>query len=245
MQSGTSVEASVADALALGRRKLTSAFSVSPPRSIDSGELLTAPGPGRAIFRLCAGWANRYWRLSNDRTAVLDIYLPGDLIGLDALFVNQQQRPVWTLTFATLEVISAEDGLLDLMADSSIAVYICWLLGHRQRGTYRRLVANAHFEPETRLAMMILDFHVRLRRQRLITGSSFHLPLTQTQTGDYLSLRAADVNRVLQSFHDERVVNVERNWVTIFDIERLKRLARSQPVLTQPSPVTETANPIS
>src|ERR1700757_3069602 len=107
VQSGTSVEASVADALALGRRKLTRAFSVSPPRSIDSGELLTVPGPGRAIFRLCAGWANRYWRLSNDRTAVLDIYLPGDLIGLDALFGNQQQRPVWTVTSATLEVISA------------------------------------------------------------------------------------------------------------------------------------------
>ena len=108
----------------------------------------------------------------------------------------------------------------------SIALYICWLLGQRQRRTDRRLAANAHLEPETRLAMDDLDFHVRLRRQRLITEPSYHLPLTQTQTGDYLGLSAVHVDRILRSFHDEHVANVERNWVTILDIERLKRLAR-------------------
>jgi CRP/FNR family transcriptional regulator, anaerobic regulatory protein len=227
VQSGTSVEVSVTDALALGRRKLTNAFSASPPRSVDPGELLTAPGRRRAIFRLRTGWAYHYFRLSNGRTAVLDIYLPGDSIGLDVLFENQQLMPVWTLTSATLDVIPADDGLLlDLMADRSIALYICWLLGQRQRRTDRRLAANAHLEPETRLAMMILDFHVRLRRQRLITEPSYHLPLTQTQTGDYLGLSAVHVDRILRSFHDEHVANVERNWVTILDIERLKRLAR-------------------
>jgi CRP/FNR family transcriptional regulator, anaerobic regulatory protein len=240
-----SVEASLTDALAVGRRKLTAAFSASPPRPIGRGELLTAPGCRSAIFRLRAGWAYHYREFSNGRTAVLDIYLPGDLIGLDALFGTRQLKAVSTLTSATLEVIPAENGLSDLIADRSIALYICWLLGQRQRRTDRRLAANAHLEPEARLAMMLLDFCVRLRRQRLIIGLTYNLPLTQTQIGDYLSLSAIHVNGVLRSFRDDRVVSLEKSCVTILNIERLKTLARGQPAPAPASPVVDTATRIS
>jgi len=130
-----------------------------------------------------------------------------------------------TLTSVALEVIPAKDGLLDLMADRPIALYIFWLLEQRRRRAHRHLVANTRFEAQARLAMMVLDFYTRLRRRRLITASTYNLPLTQTQIGDYLGLSAVHVNRVLRSLRDERVVNVEKNQVTILDLQRLARLA--------------------
>ena len=183
------------------------------------------------IFRLCAGWAGRYCDLSNDRSVIVDVYVPGDVICLDTLLRSRRPEAVLTLTSVTLEVIPADDTFLDLMADRSIALYFFWLLDQCQKRADRRLAANTGLEAQARLAMMVLDFYVRLRRRRLITASTYNLPLTQTQIADYLGLSAVHVNRVLRSLRDERVINLEKNCVTILDLERLARLAHDEEVV--------------
>jgi hypothetical protein len=136
-----------------------------------------------------------------------------------------------TLTSVTLEVIPAQNGVLDLMADRSVALYIFWLLGQRQSRADRRLAANTRLEAQARLAMMVLDLYARLRRRRLITAPTYNLPLTQTQIGDYLGLSAVHVNRVLRSLRDEGILNIEKNCVTILDLESLTRLAHDGEVV--------------
>jgi CRP-like cAMP-binding protein len=219
------------DELTLGRRKLTTAFHTSPPRTLKPGQLLASLGRYMSgIFRLHAGWACQYYDLSNGCSVIIDVYLPGDMIGLDTLFRSQRLDGVLTLTSVTLEVIPAEDGLLDLMADRSTALYIFWLLGQRQSRADRRLAANTRFEAQARLAMMVLDLYARLRRRRLITAPTYNLPLTQTQIGDYLGLSAVHVNRMLRSLRDERVINLEKSCLTILDLERLARLTHVEVV---------------
>jgi hypothetical protein len=72
---------------------------------------------------------------------------------------------------------------------------------------------------------MVLDFYRRLRRRKLITGSTYNLPLTQLQIGSYLGLTVVHVNRVLRSLRDERIVQLEKQCVSILDLERLMSLA--------------------
>jgi CRP/FNR family transcriptional regulator, anaerobic regulatory protein len=159
---------------------------------------------------------------------MVDVYVPGDVICLDTLLRSRRSEAVLTLTSVTLEVIPAENRFLDLMADRSIALYFFWLLDQCQRRADRRLAANSGLEAQARLAMMVLDFYARLRRRRLITASTYNLPLTQAQIADYLGLSAVHVNRVLRSLRDERVINLEKNSVTILDLERLARLAHDE-----------------
>lgn len=220
------------DELALGRRKLNTAFGALPPRSLKPDELLMAPDYKRAIFRLRTGWAYRSCDLSNGRTVILDVYIPRDVIGLDTLLQTRQTERVSILTSATLEVIPAENGLLDLVVDRPLAIYIFWLLAQRQRRMDRHLAANTRLEPQGRLATMILDFYVRLRRRRLTTGLTYNLPLTQSQIGDYLGLSAVHVNRVLRSLRQDDVVNMEKNSATILNLERLTRLSHAGEVVS-------------
>jgi hypothetical protein len=49
------------------------------------------------------------------------------------------------------------------------AAYMFWLLGNAS-GVSSVGWANTCFEPRARLAMMLFDFYVPLRRRRLITG---------------------------------------------------------------------------
>jgi CRP-like cAMP-binding protein len=220
------------DELALGRRNLATAFRTSPPRILKPGELLTSLGRYKnGIFRLRAGWACQYYDLSEGSSVIIDVYLPGDVIGLETLLLSQRLDGVLTLTSVTLEVIPSEHCLLDLMADRSIALYFFWLLGQRQRRADRRLAANTRLEAQARLAMMVLDFYVRLRRRKLIIAPTYNLPLTQAQIGDYLGLSAVHVNRTLKSLRDERVINLEKSCVTILDLERLVRLAYDEEVV--------------
>jgi len=73
---------------------------------------------------------------------------------------------------------------------------------------------------------MALDFYTRLSRRRLITGSSYSLPLTQLQIGAYLGLTVVHVNRVMRFLRDEQVISLERHCMTILDLNRLKSLAQ-------------------
>jgi hypothetical protein len=71
------------DELALGRRKLSTVFGSSPPRLIEAGELLAGAASSNRIYHLRAGWACQIRDLANSRRAILDVYLPGDVIGID------------------------------------------------------------------------------------------------------------------------------------------------------------------
>jgi CRP-like cAMP-binding protein len=179
------------------------------------------------IYQLQAGWACQFRNFSDGSRAIVDIYLPADVIGLDAVLRTRPLKEVMALTSTTVAAIDGEDALTDLMACRPTALYIAWLFGQRQRRADRLLAAISYLDARGRLATMLLDFYLRLRRQRLITGSIYNLPLTQIQIGSYLGLTVAHVNRMLRSLSDDRIVDLEKHCVTILDLERLTRLARS------------------
>jgi len=219
------------DELVLGRRELSARFHDAPPRTLERGELLVAAAHSRnVIYHLIAGWAYQFREFPDSDRAIVDIYLPGDVVGLDAVLGSRPSEKVMTLTSLAIEVIDATDALVNLMTCRSIALYIAWLLGQRQRRSDRLVAAISSLDARGRLATMLLDFYVRLRRQRLTTGSTYNLPLTQIQIGAYLGLTVAHVNRVLRSLRDERIVTLEKHCVTILDLEQLTRLAKNDPI---------------
>jgi CRP-like cAMP-binding protein len=217
--------------LNLGRRDLNARFYSSLPRTVGPGQLLaTSVVPRNAIYHIRAGWACQFRDLDNGRRAIFDVYLPGDVIGLDAVLRTRPTKEVVTITSVTAEVIDDENALIDLMASRPTALYLAWLFGHRQRRADQLLAAVLCLDARGRMATMLLDFYTRLRRRKLITALTYNLPLTQSQIGSHLGLTMAHVNRVLGLLRDERTVRVEKHCVTIFDIERLKKLAQHEAV---------------
>jgi CRP-like cAMP-binding protein len=217
--------------LAVGQQKLSAIFRNSPRCSLKAGELLgAANGWSGGIYHLRAGWACQFCSLSGGHQAILDIYLPGDVIGLDAVLRTRPLDEVMAVTSIMIERIDAENTLTDLMACPHTALYIAWLFGQRQRRADRLIAAISSLDARGRVATMILDFHRRLSRQRLITGATYNLPLTQIQIGAYLGLTVAHVNRVLRSLRNERIVNVEKHCVTILDLGHLTKLAQNGPL---------------
>jgi len=217
--------------LALGRRELVARFHSSPPCILRSGELLKmAAGSRDVIYHLRAGWACQYRGSPNGRRAIVDIYLPGDVIGLDAAIRTGRSEEILTLTTVTVATIHAEDALIDVKASRSTALYVAWLLAQRQQRADRLLAALLCLDARGLLATMLFDFYTRLRRKKLITAAAYNLPLTQIQIGNYLGLTAVHVNRMLRSLCDERIVQMEKHCVTILDLEGLRNLAQHEAI---------------
>jgi CRP-like cAMP-binding protein len=188
--------------------------------------LVAATRSGNAICHLVEGWACRFHSFSNGHQAIVNVYLPGDIIGLDAISRSRSLEGVITLTSIVTETIDGEQAFADLMTFQSIAVYIGWVLGRQQRRTERHVAAISSLDARGRLATMALDFYTRLSRQQPSTGSTYYLPLTQAHIAAYLGLTVVHVNRVLRSLRDEQIVSLERHCMMILDLDRLNTLAQ-------------------
>ena len=214
--------------LVIGRRALRARFAGAPLRTLAAGELLTAAAcSSNLIYHLVEGWACQVRDFSDGHQAILDIYTPGEVIGLDAIFRTRPLEKVITLTSIATTMIDAKSALSNLMTCRSTALYIAWLLGRRQRRSDQLLAAISTLDARGRLATMLLDFYRRLRHEKIIRGLSYNFPLTQSQIGAYLGLTVAHVNRVLRSLRDEQIVVLEKHHVTILDLERLTTLTQN------------------
>jgi len=229
--------------LALGRQELIAKFRSSTPRILGASELLAPTvGSPNPTCRLRSGWACQFLGLRDGRRAIVDVYLPGDVIGLDAEIGARSPTHVLTLTSATVETLSSEDALSNLMASPRIGLYIAWLLAQRQRRADRLLAALSFLDARGRLAMIFLDFYTRLFRRKLITVPEYNFPLTQGQIGSYAGLTVVHVNRMLRSLSDDRIVQIQNHYVTILDVERLKELAQGAPTSTASAETEERAS---
>jgi CRP/FNR family transcriptional regulator, anaerobic regulatory protein len=214
--------------LITGQNSLATMFREGSPRLLRAGQpLATAAREGDVLYRLKAGWAYRFRELSDGYRAIVDIYLPGDIMGFDMAVRSGQIANVLTLTTTAIESITVESGLSGLMASTPISLYIAWLLNEQQRRTELLRTAITALDARGRLAVMALDFYHRLEVQELVTNSSFSLPLTQHHIGSYLGLTVVHVNRVIRCLRDDGVVNIEKHCVTLIDLKALIRLAKT------------------
>ena len=226
-----STTAGLRQELLIGKREVNSYFADRPLRPIKAGDVLT-PGDDATellhvpVYRLRSGWACQFRHLKNGRRSILDVYLPGNVIGLDAALHTRPIENVLALTSVAFDSTNARGGLYGLLAHRQTALYVAWLLGQRQRRADRLLMAISALDARGRVAMMIYDFYKRLRVQRPAYSQSYNLPLTQSHIGSYLGLTVVHVNRVLRILRDEQIATIEKHCVTILNLDKLVKVAQ-------------------
>jgi CRP-like cAMP-binding protein len=210
------------EALAQGEHELRRMFLDATRRIVPQGSTLVAPAP--ALHTLHGGWACRIREWPDGRRIISEIYVPGDLIGLDSALRVRPSDEVVAIQPATVQTLRA-DVVPELLAQTSTATYFAWLLSEAQRRADRRAEQLARFDAVERLAEMLVDLHERLHRRELSTPSSFNLPLTQQQIADYLGITVVHVNRSLRLLREEKIAAVDRHDVIIRSMARLRQFA--------------------
>ena len=75
------------------------------------------------------------------------------------------------------------------------------------------------------MAYLIAELRQRLGAMDMIANEQFDFPITQSMLADALGVSAVHVNRVLQAFRTQGILDLKRNIVTLGDFEKIVKLS--------------------
>ncbi len=194
-------------------------------RFVGRGHSLIREGEPVGLVRiLCKGWAIRSRRLDESRRQVLDLALPGDILGLHVDAAGASICDVEALT-------ACEIGEIDVNALERVAYHnrgvstgLFQCLSRQLTQASDQNLRLGRMTAYERVCSFLMDIYTRQRQSALLHGR-VDFPLTQGIVADMLGLSVVHVNRQIMRLRREGLVTLERRQLTIHDEHRLAELA--------------------
>ena len=195
------------------------------PRSVPRNRNIITEGHKYSVmFTLVDGIAIRHSAIHSGRRNILNVVLPGDIIGFPACFFDSALYSVTAVTDVTVAAISF-DRFHELFSNHPrIGVAIFWLFSCEAAMYAERLIGITQRSALERVAHFLLELMTRLRVIGLGDERAFGMPLTQEQMGEILGLTGVHVSRTLRQLRDEGVAVIKRRQVEIKNFEALSAL---------------------
>lgn len=176
-----------------------------------------------SIAGIRAGTVKTYVTDLAGREQVLGFFLPGEVIGLNA--ISQSRYPC--------NAVALDTVLLCRFSFPKMATLAAQMPG-LQRQLFRLLSEDigkasllaGDFAADERMAAFLVGL-ARRYAARGLSQTRLRLPMARTDIANYLRLAAETVSRILRRFQDDGIVRVERRDVEILDRARLEDIARN------------------
>ncbi|SES00325.1 cAMP-binding domain of CRP or a regulatory subunit of cAMP-dependent protein kinases [Vreelandella subterranea] len=192
------------------------------PTAIKAGTLLWEVGdPANEFCTLKSGWAYSYRHLENGDRQILEVFLPGDIIGLREFAFNQRLENVRMINDGVI-CHFPHRRMLELFRQSLPLTSIMFAIGSRQQALLtERLVNIARRSARQKMAHFLHEMYLRLRQTNDDISGQFRLPLSQEQLADILGLSPVHVSRTFSALSEDGLVFRDRHNVTIPDLDAL------------------------
>jgi CRP/FNR family transcriptional regulator len=179
--------------------------------------------PFEAIAAVRAGTVKTYVNDSEGREQVLGFFLPGEVIGLNA--ISQSRYPC--------NAVALDSTLLCRFSFPSIAALASRVPGLQQH-LFRLLsedigkaaLLGGNFTADERMAAFLVSMS-RRHAARGFSATRFRLSMTRTDIANYLRLASESVSRGFSRLQDAGLVRIDRREIEIADQPRLAALARN------------------
>ena len=181
-----------------------------------------ANDPFQAVYAVRSGTVKTCLVDDEGREQVLGFHLPGELVGLNAIWGARYPCNAVTLDNATLCRFS-------FSAIAELAARVPNLQQQLFRLMSKDIVESSQLAGDFGADERLAGFLVGLSRRYAARGYSrtrFHLTMSRGDIANYLRLAPETVSRVLRRFQDERLIAVDRRELELLQPERLEHLGR-------------------
>lgn len=202
-------------------------------RALKSGQVdvparttLIEPGRYRGeLFTLFAGWAYRYRIAPDGQRQIIDVLLPGSLIGLQQLMLGASDSGVASLTPVTLCVLGGRS--LDELFErhSKLSGAMVFALMEDERRADRRIELVAKQNGAERLAYFLLELVDRLVPLGLGHDAMSYFPLQRRHLADILGLSNTHVSRSMSELRRNDLATIGANSLVIRDRPGMSELS--------------------
>lgn len=198
----------------------------SAGRRVERGREIVAEGRRYdGLLILLDGMALRYRVLHDGRRQVLNVVLPGDFIGFPGCFFENALYTIAALSDCTVSPVPFTRLLGLFETHPRVGTAIFWSLSCEAAMYAEHLIGVGRRSALERVGHFLLEMLTRLQAIGLADERSFRLPLTQELLADALGLSVQYVNQTIRQLRQENLVTIERQQVTIHNLEALTALA--------------------
>lgn len=200
------------------------------PKAIPADTIVFREGDAaKGFYTVMKGWLFSYRDLEDGARQVLEIYVPGDIIGLREFAFSSRLAGVMTLTDVELCEFP-KSRMAEVFSHSVLLSSLFFAIGARQQAVLlERLVNLGRRSAPQKLAHFTLEMFARLQRTHHYTENQFIMPLSQHVLSDALGLSAVHVSRTFTELKQEGLMFRNSSTILIPDFERLKKFAGFSP----------------
>ncbi len=177
--------------------------------------------PFTAIAAVRSGTVKTYVTDNEGREHVQGFFLPGEIIGLNA--ISQARYPS--------NAVALDCVLLCRFSFPNIAALALRMPGLQQQlfkllslDIGKATLLSGNFSADERMAAFLITLSRRYAA-RGFSPNRFLLTMTRTDIANYLRLASETVSRVFRRFQDDGLVHVERREIELTDRNQLEALA--------------------
>jgi len=199
---------------------------------------------GYEFCKLCFvidGCAARYKLLRNGKRQIVNVVLPGDIVGLPGSFVDRASYSVIAVTDMKLQVCELETYVRLCHRRPKFGLALSWFAVHEVTTYAEHIIDIGRRTPIERLAHFLLEIHSRLAMVGLAAELSFDLPFTQEILSDALGLSVPHLNRMFARLRAEGLIVLSQRRVAFTDLKAIQLLAHFQPITPVRIPLPEEA----
>jgi CRP-like cAMP-binding protein len=180
--------------------------------------------PGDTFFILVKGSVSVCRIAPDGRETILSILKEGDFFGEMSMFDSSlRSASIKTLTDVEVGAIRQGDFLILLDRNPRIGTALVIALSDRLRAANALIAATTSQDIRARLASLLLNLADQFG-ERVDNGTRITLRLTNQEMANMIGTTRETVNRTLNRFWDDRLVDMRTAHVVIVEPDRLRAL---------------------
>ena len=210
----------------LAPAELDRLVAMAGERQFKSGQTIFQKGdPGTSMSAVLQGRVKISAYSEDGKEVILNIVEPGQIFGEIALLDGKERTADATaMGPTTLLVLERREFIPFLERNPKIAVRLIEVLCERVRRTSEMVESVAFLEYSARLAKLLLRL-AESYGEDVEDGVRINLKISQQDLGNLIASTRESVNRQLNAWAEEGVIDLERGQITILDSDALEDLS--------------------
>lgn len=202
-------------------------------RPLQRGDYLFNTGDSFQRLYAVRSGAIKVYKVSEDgNEQILGFYLPGEMLGFDA--IEQKQHLCTAVALETSSYCAIPFSRLeDLCRQLPGLQHQMYRLMSREISTENKsLLLLGKKNAEDKIATFLISLSTRLKLLGY-SATEFRLPMSRQEIGNYLGLTVETVSRIFSRLQKEKLISIDRKLIKIINTKSLHELCAGRKEMSE------------
>lgn len=199
-------------------------------RPLQKGDTLYRVKDGfKCIYAVRSGSVKTVTVTDDGREQVTGFYLPGEILGMDGISTNFHTNTA--IAMETTAICEIPFSQMESLTSSipSLQRHMFQILGREINADQQLITLLSKSSADERVATFLLSISIRNHRRNL-SATSFRLPMSRADIGNYLGLTVETVSRCLSRLQKQALIEADKREIQLLNLDGLRQVANAEQI---------------